>query len=100
MTNYKFNVDHSNPQDRKIIIEIGKGMKFDIKQKGAPSIRDESFIKLLISPAIMASGLSTIFLSSDPNELCDRLNLLLQEKQAGINSDLINDEIVGIVDKL
>ena len=49
---------------------------------------------------VSASGVSkTIFLSSDPNELCDRLKLLLQEKQAGNNSDIINEEIV-IIDKL
>ena len=50
---------------------------------------------------VTASGVSkTIFLSSDPNELCDRLKLLLQEKQAGNNSDVNNEEIVAIVDKL
>ena len=49
----------------------------------------------------MASGVSkTIFLSSDPDELCDRLKLLLQEKHAGNNSDIINKEIVAIIDKL
>ena len=49
----------------------------------------------------MASGISkTTILSSDPNELCDRLKLLLQEKHAGNKSDIINDEIVAIVDKL
>ena len=49
----------------------------------------------------MASGVSkTIVLSSDPNELCDRLKLLLQEKHAGNNSDIINEEIVAITDKL
>ena len=42
----------------------------------------------------------TMFLSSDPNELCDRLKLLLQEKHAGHNSDIINQEIIAIVDKL
>ena len=48
----------------------------------------------------MASGISrTRILSSNPKELCDRLNLLLQEKQAGNNSDIINDEIVAIFDK-
>ena len=58
-------------------------------------------IRLLEQPAIMASGFSkTIIPSSDPNELCDRLKLLLQEKHAGNNSDIINDEIVAIVDKL
>ena len=50
---------------------------------------------------VSASGVSkTIFLSSDPNELCDRLKLLLQEKHAGNNSDIINDEIVALIDKL
>ena len=50
---------------------------------------------------VSASGVSkTIFLSSDPDERFDRLNLLLQEKQAGINSDIIIQEIVAIVDKL
>ena len=50
---------------------------------------------------VSASGVSkTKFLSSDPDELCDRLKLLLQEKQAGNNSDIINNEIVAIEYKL
>ena len=50
---------------------------------------------------VSASGVSkTIFLSSDPGELCYRLKLLLQEKYAGNNSNKLNDEIVAIVDKL
>ena len=50
---------------------------------------------------VSASGVSkTILLSSDPDELCNRLNLLLQEKHAGKNSDVINYEIVAIVDRL
>ena len=101
ITNYDFNVSHSNPKDQKLIYEFGKEMNFNIKQKGRKSDRDKSMIKLLKSPAIMASGVSnTIFLSSDPDELCDRLRLLLQEKHAGNNSDIINDEIVAIVDKV
>ena len=49
---------------------------------------------------VSASGISkTRFLSSDPNELCDRLKLLLQEKHAGNNSNIIDEEIVAIVDK-
>ena len=99
--NYDFNVSHSNPKDQKLIYEFGKEMIFNIKQKGRNSDRDKSIIKLLKSPAIMASGISkTIFLSSDPNELCNRLKILLQEKHAGNNSDIINEEIVAIVDKL
>ena len=70
---------------------------------GNKSTRDRKLIKLLNSPGLMvsASGVSkTIFLSSDPNELCDRLKLILQERHAGNNSDIINDEIVVKIDKL
>ena len=76
-------------------------MKYDIDSIGRPSVRHNSINKLLEQPAIMASGFSkTKILSSDPNELCDRLKLLLHEKQAGNNSEIINEEIVAIVDKL
>ena len=100
ITNYKFNVDHSSPQYKKLIYEFGKEMNYDTKSTGRPSVRHNSMIRILDQPAIMASGFSkTIILSSDPNELCDRLKLLLQEKHAGNNSDIINQEIIVIVDK-
>ena len=101
ITNYKFNVDQSSPQDKNLFCEFAKEMKYDINSTGRPSVRHNSMIRLLDQPAIMASGFSTtIILSSDSNELCDRLKLLLQEKQAGNNSNIINQEIVAIVDKL
>ena len=101
ITNYKFNVDHSNPQDKKLIYQFAKEMKYDTKSTGRPNVRHNSIVKLLDQPAIMASGVSkTIILSSDPNELCNRLKLLLQEKHAGNNSNINNDEIIAIVDKL
>ena len=100
MTNYDFNVSHSNPQDQKPIYEFGKKMIFNIKQKWRKSNRDKSPIKLLKSTAIMASGISTIFPPSDPNGLCDRLRLILQEKQSGNNSNINVEEIFAIVDKL
>ena len=101
ITNHKFNTDNSSQQDKKLIYEFAKEMNYDTKSTGRPSTRHTSIIKILESPAIMASGVSkTIILSSDPNELCDRLKLLLQEKHAGNNSDIINDEIVAIIDKL
>ena len=50
---------------------------------------------------VSASGVSkTIFLSSDPNELCNRLKLLLQEEHAGNISDIINQEVFVIIDNL
>ena len=101
ITDYKFNADHSSPQDKKLIYEFAKEMNYDTKSVGPPSVRHNSIVKILNSPAIMASRVTkTIFLSSDADELCERLKLLLQEKHAGNNSDIINDEIVAIVDKL
>ena len=73
-------------------------MNYDTKSTGRPSTRHTSIIKILDSLAILASGISkTIIPSSDPNELCDRLRLLLQEKHAGNDSDIINDEMVAML---
>ena len=53
-----------------------------------------SLVRLLQSPAIMASAISTIFSSCDPDELCDRSKLLSQEKQTGKNSNIIKKELL------
>ena len=76
-------------------------MIYDIKSTGRPSARHNSMVRLLNQPAIMASGFSkTIILPSDPNELCNRLRLILREKHGGNISILIDEEILAIVDKL
>ena len=103
ITNSKFNVDIASLSDKKLMYDFAKEMHFDAKASGKKSTRDRKLIKLLNSPGLIvsASGVSkTIFLSSDANELCDRIKLLLQEKHAGNNSDIINEEIVVIIDKL
>ena len=103
ITNKNYNVDLASLSDKKLMYDFAKEMHFDVKKIGNKSTRDRTLIKLLKSPGLMisASGVSkTIFLSSDPDELCERLKLLLQEKHAGNNSDIINQEIVAIVDKL
>ena len=103
ITNSKYNIDHASLADKKLMYDFAKEMHFDPKASGNKSIRDRKLIKLLNSPGLMvsASGISkTIFLSENPNELCDRLKLLLQEKHAGNNSNIIDQEIVAIVDKL
>ena len=92
-----------NCQTKKLMYDFAKEMRFNLKAQGNKSTRDRTLIKKLKSPGLIvsASGVSkTIFLSSNPDELCDRLKLLLQEKHAGNISDIINDEIVAIVDKL
>ena len=103
ITNSKFNVDLASLSDKKLMYDFAKEMHFDLNAPGNKSMRDRKLIKLLKSPGLIvsASGVSkTIFLSSDPNELCNRLKLLLQEKHAGNNSNIYKDEIVAIVDKL
>ena len=61
---------------------------------------DKSFIRHFQSPANMASGIATIFLAENPNDLCDTINLIIRERQAGIDSTVINEEILAITDKL
>ena len=83
--------------------DFSKEMNFDVKGFGGKSTRNRSLVSLLKSPGLMvsASGVSeTIFLSSDPDEFFIRLKILLQEKRAGNNSDIINQEFFGIVDKI
>ena len=100
ITNYKFNADHSSPRDKKIFGDFAREMNYDTKSVGRPSVRHNSIVKIFNSPDIMDSGLTTIFLWENPDELCDRLRILIQEKLAGYNSDLISDEIFAIIDKL
>ena len=103
MINIKnYNVDLASLQDKKLMYDSAKEMKFDVSAPGKKSTRGMTVIKLLESPSLLISpsGISTIVLSSDPNELCDRLRLLLYEKQAGNISNLFNQEIVAVVDKL
>ena len=100
ITNKNYTVDLASLQDKKLMYDFAKEMHFDLKAPGNKSTRDRTLIKVLKTPAIMASGNSTKCLPSDPEELCNRIKLLLQETQAGNNSDLINKEIVPIVAKL
>ena len=49
--------------------------------------------------AILPSRLKTIFLSEIPDELCDKVKLLIQEKRARNISDMINQKMFAIIDK-
>ena len=81
ITNDKYNVNHASLADKKLMYDFAKEMHFDKNRVGNKSTRNRTLINLLNSPRIMASGVSkTKFLSSNPNELCDRIKLLLQEK--------------------
>ena len=99
--NYKVNL--ASLSNKKLRYDFAKEMHFDVRGQGRKSTRDITLIKLLKSLGLRVSGSGvskTIIVSSDPNELCNRIKLLLQQKQAGSNSDLIIQEIFAIVDKL
>ena len=103
ITNKNYNVGLASLADKYLRYDFAKELNFDTKAQGNKSTRDRTIIKLLKSPGLMITGLGVsrkIFLSSDPDELCNRLKLVLQEKHAGNNSDITNDEIIAIVDKL
>ena len=86
--------------DRNVLYEFAKELYLDEKKLGNKSTRDKSLIRLPDSPAIMASEIPIIIVPENPNELCDRLKVLLQEKQSGIKSNIFNEKIVAIVVKL
>ena len=73
ITNKNYNVDLASLVGKKLMYDFAREMNFDQKAVGKKSTRDGTLIKLLKSPAIMVSGVPTTFVSSDPNELCDRL---------------------------
>ena len=100
ITNKNYNVNLASLKHKKLVYDFAKEKHFDTKAQGNKSTRDRTLIKLLNSPGIMASGITTKFLSENADELCDRLRLLLQEKYAGNNSNIINEEIVAIFDEL
>ena len=101
ITNKNYNVDFASLADKKVTYDFATELNFDLKAQGNKSTRGKILEKLLKSQAIMAPGISnTMFLLSDPDESCDRFTILLQEKHAGNNSNITNEEITAIVDKL
>ena len=80
--------------------EFVKKMFFDERAPGIKSTRDKTPIRLFKSPAIKVSVVSTNFLPENPNEVFDRLNFSLQEKEDGYNSNIFKKEIIAVADEL
>ena len=75
ITNKNYNVDHASLADKKLMYDFAKELIFDQKALGNKSTCDKTLIKLLKSPRLIvsSSGITkTIFLSSVPDELCER----------------------------
>ena len=74
ITSKNYNVDLASLSDKKLMYDFAKELIIDLKAQGSKSTRDRTLKNLQKSPAIMALVVSnTIFLSFDPDELCDRL---------------------------
>ena len=82
------------------MFDLAKQLCFDEKALGNKCIREESIQSLLKSPAIMPSVISTVILPETPNEVCDRIKLLIQENQVGNNANIIDEGIFTRTDKL
>ena len=76
VTNENYNVDLASLMDKKLLlkgnfanylIDLSKERYFDVKATGNESTRDRKLTKMLKTPAIMSSGISTLFLPNDPN---------------------------------
>ena len=103
INNKTYIIDFASLPDKKLKYDFAKEMNFGVQAQGNESNRNRTLIDLLTSPGLMisASGISnTIILPSDQKDLCDRLKLLLQKKQAGNSCDTTNDEFVVILYKL
>ena len=103
ITKKNYNVDLASLSDIKLLYDFAQDMHFDVKGPGNKSIRDRTLRKLLKSPGLMvsASGVSkTRILPTDPNELSERFKLMLQDKKVGNNSNIINEEIIAILEKI
>ena len=98
------------------MFDFAKEWSCDEKALGIKNTRYKPLIRILQSLAIIAGSLKkkfsstpktqdikkskTRFLSSNRNDFCDRIKLLLQEKQGGNSSDKIKEKISAVADKL
>ena len=74
LTNKNYNVDLAKLSVEKMF-DFAKEKHLVERTPGDKSPRDRSLIRFFKSPAITASGVSTIFVPENLNELCDRLKI-------------------------
>ena len=98
ITDYDF-FKTDSPEAKQFISFLGE-IDFDLLRKDKSS-RDKKLIQNYYNKRVLpACGLKTNFFSENPNEVCDRTKLLLQEKRAGNKTNIINEEIFALVDEI
>ena len=84
ITNKNYNVDLASLSVKKLMYDFAKETHFHEKSSGSKRTRNRTLIKLLDLQGLMISAFgfsNTIISSSNPDKLCKRLKLLIQEKQ-------------------
>ena len=100
ITDKTYNVYSAELPDRKLLYQFAKRTYIDQNSLGNENTRDVFLFRLLKSPAILASTISTKLLWEKPVELCDRQKLLLQEQKARKKCNIITNESIAIAAKL
>ena len=90
--------------DPKLYTDFMDEIRFDIHARGG-SFRDRNVKENHLNKrTILVSGLkrsqTTFLLSQNPDELCDRLCLMIHEKQTWNNTKRFDKEAVTLFDKL
>ena len=101
ITEYKLITTDSS--DAKLITGSRNEIHFDLHAL-RKSLRDGNLTKNYFNKkTVVASGIkrseTTNFLTQDPHEFCDRLRLIIQEKQAGNDTTRFDNETVAFLDK-
>ena len=93
-------IKQSHLMRNKLLFFLGL-VHFDIFAK-SKSCRDKNLIRNYYNKKalLILTFHEVIFLSENPNKICDRLRLIFQEKQSGNVTSKIDNEIVAIIDKL
>ena len=91
----------NSPEPKQIINFLDK-THFDTHSQAAKSSGDNNLINNYRKKrALLASSLQeVIFLSENPNKLCDRLRLIFQKKQTGNDANKNDSDIFAINDKV
>ena len=97
ISDYKFITTDS--WDAKLIIDSLDEIRFDIHALGE-SLREKNFRKNYFNKrALLVSGLRRSERTNFFFEFCDKLCLIIQEKQAGRDANRFDNENVAIMDK-
>ena len=94
ITNKDYKVDVAKSPDKNFMFDFAKEMYSDKKASGNKNTSDKNSHKITSITSYHGFGTSTKLLADNPIDLCDGLDLLLQQKQVGKNSDPFKEKLL------